>query len=95
MKMNAQTIRNAPKEIYVQQNKKSGRLDDVFTEPIWEDTHNNIKYIRSDIAELTWEDISRIRNIMFEVNKGVDHESPLPNDKSYCEEVLKRYNNEY
>jgi hypothetical protein len=41
----------APKEIYLQQKKRSGLIDGYYNTPIWEDTHDNIKYIRADLAE--------------------------------------------
>ena len=40
---------------------------------------------------LTWEDISTIRQIMFDYNKQIRNEITIPNDKEYCKEVLKRF----
>lgn len=41
---------------------------------------------------LTWNDISLIRDIMFKYNREIRESKNIPNDKDYCEEVLKRYN---
>jgi hypothetical protein len=41
--------------------------------------------------ELTWEDVSKIRQIMFDYNKQIRNEMTIPNDKEYCEELLKRF----
>ena len=45
------------------------------------------------MAKLTWEDINLIREIMFEYNKEIreDSEMFIPNDKTYAEEVLRRF----
>jgi hypothetical protein len=39
----------------------------------------------------TLEDISIIRQIMFDYNRQVRNEMTIPNDKEYCQEVLKRF----
>ena len=39
----------------------------------------------------TLEDISIIRQIMFDYNRQVRNEVTIPNDKEYCQEVLKRF----
>ena len=39
----------------------------------------------------TLEDISIIRQIMFDYNRQVRNEMTFPNDKEYCQEVLKRF----
>lgn len=41
--------------------------------------------------ELTWEDISMLRQIMFNYNRQVRDEMPIPNNEDYCKEVLKRF----
>ena len=43
--------------------------------------------------ELTWEDISVIRQIMFDYHKILREQKPIhiPSDKDYCQEVLKRF----
>ena len=41
--------------------------------------------------ELTWEDISIIRQIMFDYNRTIRNEMTIPNDEEYCQEVLKRF----
>ena len=41
--------------------------------------------------ELGWEDISIIRQIMFDYNRQIRNEMSIPNDKEYCEEILKRF----
>lgn len=41
--------------------------------------------------ELIWEDISIIRQIMVDYNRQVRNEMSIPNDKEFCEEVLKRF----
>jgi len=41
--------------------------------------------------ELTWEDISTIRQIMFDYNRTIRNEMPLPSNENYCKEVLKRF----
>ena len=44
--------------------------------------------------ELGWEDISIIRQIMFDYNRTIRNEMTIPNDEEYCQEVLKRFNKE-
>ena len=44
--------------------------------------------------ELTLEDISILRQIMFDYNRQVRNEMSIPNDEDYCKEVLKRFNKE-
>lgn len=46
--------------------------------------------------ELTWEDVSKIRQIMFDYNrqlrpKIVENKASLPKDEEYCREVLNRF----
>ena len=41
--------------------------------------------------ELTWEDISEIRKIMFDYNRQIRNEMSIPNGEDYCKEVLKRF----
>jgi hypothetical protein len=46
--------------------------------------------------ELTWEDVSKIRQIMFDYNrqlrpKIVENKASFPKDKEYCREVLNRF----
>jgi hypothetical protein len=41
--------------------------------------------------ELTWEDISIIRQIMFDYNRTIRNGVAIPNDEEYCQEVLKRF----
>jgi hypothetical protein len=41
--------------------------------------------------ELGWEDVSKIRQIMFDYNRQVRNEMTIPNDEEYCQEVLKRF----
>ena len=43
--------------------------------------------------ELGWEDISVIRQIMFDYHKILREQKPIhiPSDKDYCQEVLKRF----
>jgi len=46
--------------------------------------------------ELTWEDVSKIRQIMFDYNwqlrpEIVENKASLPKDEEYCREVLKRF----
>jgi hypothetical protein len=46
--------------------------------------------------ELTWEDVSKIRQIMFDYNRQlrpeiVENKASLPKDEEYCREVLNRF----
>ena len=42
-------------------------------------------------SRLTLEDISILRQIMFDYNKQVRNEMSIPNNEDYCKEVLKRF----
>ena len=42
-------------------------------------------------SRLTLEDISVIRQIMFDYNSQVRNEMSIPNNEDYCKEVLKRF----
>lgn len=41
--------------------------------------------------KLTLEDVSMIRQIIFDYNRQVRNEMSNPNDEEYCKEVLKRF----
>lgn len=43
--------------------------------------------------QLTWEDIQIIREEMFKYNDTIRKAMEIPDNKTYCEEILKRYNN--
>ena len=77
----------APEKVYF------GYSDDGYEDWALQpfENSNNIEYIRSDLAELTWEDILIIWNIMFEYNAKIRKEQIVPIDKDYCEEVLRRF----
>lgn len=49
------------------------------------------KYIRSDLAELTWEDIKRIHDLFYlEQNKSANWNITM--EEETCKEVLRRFN---
>lgn len=41
--------------------------------------------------KLTLEDVSMIRQIMFDYHRQIRNEMSIPNDEEYCKEVLKRF----
>lgn len=75
----------APKEIYVHEVSAQ-----ELSEPKLNEYH--IKYIRADIAELTWEDMSRIDEIIHDVR--FDFRNKTITSQEYYEEALRRFNKE-
>lgn len=41
--------------------------------------------------ELTWEEISTLRQIFFDYNRQIRNGMSIPNDEDYCKEILKRF----
>lgn len=80
---------------YVEQERHSKR---VQSEKV--DTHQPMRtiYIKGyrqteKDLELTWGDISIIRQIMFNYNRTIRNKMAIiPNDEEYCKEVLNRFN---
>ena len=44
-------------------------------------------------SKLTWQDISILRQIIFDYNRQIKNEMSILNDEKYCKEILKRFNN--
>lgn len=42
-------------------------------------------------SRLSLEDISILRQIMFDYNRQVKNEMSIPNNEDYCKEILKRF----
>ena len=71
----------------------------------WKDPLNRVEYTANDRweafiegyhqaekdLELSWEDVSRIRQIMFDYNAILRAKMCIPNDEDYCKEILRRY----
>ena len=78
----------APKEIYLFENEYCP--DELA--PIWQEWQmagvENIKYIRADLAELTWEDISMIHVF---ISEAIDKSEKFGTGRIY-QEVLRRFN---
>lgn len=57
--------------------------------PVFSNTDGNIKYIRADLTELTWEDIKSIFRIADNYESEFDRAMYL--SKGYCKEILRRF----
>ena len=78
-----------PKEIYLLKGKADGELGTAWHDHYIDSTTcNNIKYIRTDLAELTWEDIRVICDCFMDV--GLHSELPA-RSKGFYKEVLRRF----
>ena len=81
----------APKEIYVpvSNGKISGLWKDVpFNTNDKGNVQENIKYIRSDLTGLTWEDVRTLCSLSFAVEVDLGREVT---DKQHYGEVLRRF----
>ena len=76
----------APKEIYTDGENTYATL------PVFSNINSNIKYIRADLAELTWEDIKRINGLMVETANKFNHLEVFT--EKFFVEVLRRFNKE-
>ena len=47
--------------------------------------------VKETDSKLTLEDVSMIRQIMFDYNRQVRNEMSIPNNEDYCKEVLNRF----
>ena len=78
----------APKEIYVCIDifrQLHAHEDDDFST-----TAAKHKYIRADLAELTWEDIRKINDLMVEIANKFRHTEVFT--EKFYKEVLRRFN---
>ncbi len=82
----------APKEIYlsvipwIPGDRPGGIYEEWSGLPIG--GADNMKYVREDVATLTWQDIAAIDAIL---SKTLTEKCP-GNDKEYFQEVLRRFN---
>lgn len=53
---------------------------------------SDVKYIRSDVSELTWEDIERIYSLVCNVTSSGKYDACFPYGKPIYEEVLRKFN---
>lgn len=66
-------------------------------ETLMANTQQTISYILDTIEvkeadyRLSLEDISILRQIMFDYNRQVRNEMSIPNNEDYCKEILKRF----
>lgn len=78
----------APKEIYVEIRHP---ISHEYTEMIAFETpdKDSVKYIRADLAELTWDDIRKL----FKIADNYESELNRPKylTQGYCEEILSRF----
>lgn len=72
----------APKEIYIQPDAQDRWFKFLNTLP------NCTKYIRADLAELTWEDMRDIIRIA----EGLRNENEIFGYPFFYKEILKRFN---
>ena len=78
-----------PKEIYLLKGKADGELGVAWHDHYIDSTTcNNIKYIRADLAELTWKDIRVICERFMDA--GLLSELPA-RSKEFYKEVLRRF----
>jgi hypothetical protein len=75
-----------PKEIYLLNLPPS----DGLIASKYQILEDDIKYIRADIAKLTWEDIDKIMHIIDYLKYHTD--IPLEGRITFCEEVLHKFN---
>ena len=92
----------APKEIYVPIVDMGVEDGGIQSAPIWwnkdksmekQDCKGAVKYIRADLAELTWEDIEKIVDLYDDVycDFSIDGEGGKTNTEEHYQEVLKRF----
>jgi hypothetical protein len=79
--MNKENNMEAPKEIYIDGKNTYASLP-VFS------NYCNIKYIRADLTELTWEDMLEIVKIDMTLFDGFSRQKDVEN---HFEEVLRRF----
>ena len=72
-----------PKEIYVHEASAP-----ELSWPKLNEYH--VKYIRADLAELTWEDVRRLECLIDDVHREYKDNVPVPEREAY-EEVLRRF----
>lgn len=76
---------------------KSHKIDDSYHDGLifaLEDLRNDFLdtlEVKEVDLKLTLEDVSMIRQIIFDYNRQVRNEMSIPNDEEYCKEVLKRF----
>ena len=78
---------NIPSKLFQQLTKEQ----QVLWRKEIESTFNNGYHQAEKDLELTWEDISIIRQIMFDYNRIIRNGMALPSNENYCKEVLKRF----
>ena len=82
----------APKEIYVEIRHPISR---EYTEIIAFETpdKDSVKYIRADLAELTWEDIEKIVDLYEDVysDYSCNGNGGITNTVEHYQEVLRRF----
>ena len=54
-------------------------------------TFINTLEVKEVDSKLSLEDISILRQIMFDYNRQVRNEMSIPNNEDYCKEILKRF----
>ena len=81
----------APKHIYLHRSKH-GEIPSLHSEePVNLDGWQDIKYIRADLANLTWEDVRELCSLSFAVEVDLGREI---SDKQHYSEVLRRFNSQ-
>ena len=79
----------APKEIYLFQSKNDGNVGVAHHKhPVETEKTTSIKYIRADLAELTWDDIKKIELLLFALE--CSSARPYRGEDLY-KEVLRRF----
>jgi len=75
----------APKEIYISNDHHGWYPKN--------DGWNKIKYIRADLAELTWEDCAGIMDAFFDFMQGITagRETPRHSKEELYKEILHRF----
>ena len=92
----------APKEIYVPFVDMGVEDGGIQPAPIWwkrdkstekQDCEGVVKYIRADLAELTWEDCAGIMDAFFDFIQGITagKETPRHSKEELYKEVLRRF----
>ena len=81
----------APKELYLPKEYAKNKIlpVGVTTKAIFD---GDVKYIRADLAELTWEDISLLNKILMDLFLEGFETASIEQDKIRCEEALHRFN---
>ena len=84
-KLKGQLLRGAcSSQIYMQTRCKEESYDEVLS---FLDTLE----VKEVDSKLSLEDISILRQIMFDYNRQVRNEMSIPNNEDYCKEILKRF----